>query len=500
MSRRATSETAFAGERRGLLRCLVAAQLAAALAAPAGAETLKQALARAYVSNPVLASARANQRATDENVTIQRAAGLPTANLNSTFSENVLVPAGQFVVIPRSLSTQAQMSVPIYQGGAVKNAIKAANSRVAAGAETLRATESSVFSQVVAAYIDVLRDTAIVEFNKANLNNLDVNLQATRDRFEVGDLTRTDVAQSEARLSQAQADLRNAEAILIGSKERYVQQVGAAPDALQLPPPLAGLPDDVDAALNVALEGNPDILAAKKVAEATGFDVKAARAGRLPTISGFGNFNRNDNFGGAVASVPVDIPSTQESASIGAQLTIPLFQGGRPAAQIRQAQARQQAALEDYIAAERSVVQQVRAAYAAWKASLDVILSAEAAIEANALSLEGVRVEASVGNRTVIEVLNAEQELINSRVQLVTAQRNAYVAAFTLLAAMGDAEARDLALEDVEYYDSSENFQRVRGDFFDWSGRSAPAVESTSTKGIPAQDAAVQGPALPANR
>lgn len=500
MSRRATSETAIAGERRGLLRCLVAAQLAAALAAPAGAETLKQALARAYVSNPVLASARANQRATDENVTIQRAAGLPTANLNSTFSENVLVPAGQFVVIPRSLSTQAQMSVPIYQGGAVKNAIKAANSRVAAGAETLRATESSVFSQVVAAYIDVLRDTAIVEFNKANLNNLEVNLQATRDRFEVGDLTRTDVAQSEARLSQAQADLRNAEAILIGSKERYVQQVGAAPDALQLPPPLAGLPDDVDAALNVALEGNPDILAAKKVAEATGFDVKAARAGRLPTISGFGNFNRNDNFGGAVASVPVDIPSTQESASIGAQLTIPLFQGGRPAAQIRQAQARQQAALEDYIAAERSVVQQVRAAYAAWKASLDVILSAEAAIEANALSLEGVRVEASVGNRTVIEVLNAEQELINSRVQLVTAQRNAYVAAFTLLAAMGDAEARDLALEDVEYYDSSENFQRVRGDFFDWSGRSAPAVESTSTKGIPAQDAAVQGPALPANR
>ncbi|WP_416908570.1 MAG: TolC family protein [Polymorphobacter sp.] len=193
-------------------------------------------------------------------------------------------------------------------------------------------------------------------------------------------------------------------------------------------------------------------------------------------------------------------PRRRKSASIGAQLTIPLFQGGRPAAQIRQAQARQQAALEDYIAAERSVVQQVRAAYAAWKASLDVILSAEAAIEANALSLEGVRVEASVGNRTVIEVLNAEQELINSRVQLVTAQRNAYVAAFTLLAAMGDAEARDLALEDVEYYDSSENFQRVRGDFFDWSGRSAPAVESTSTKGIPAQDAAVQGPALPANR
>jgi outer membrane protein len=254
------------------------------------------------------------------------------------------------------------------------------------------------------------------------------------------------------------------------------------------------MPEVVNDALEIALEENPDIQAAKKVAEAAGFDVKAARGSRLPTIAGFGNFNRNDNFGGAIASVPVDIPATQESASVGAQLTIPIFQGGRPAAQIRQAQAREQAAMEDYIAAERGVVQQVRAAYAAWRASLDVIVSAESAIAANALSLEGVRVESSVGNRTIIEVLNAEQELINSRVQLVTAQRNAYVAGFTLLAAMGDAEARDLGLEDVEYYDSGENFRRVRGDIFDWGGRPAPKVEATPTTGIPAQDASIIGP------
>ena len=205
---------------------------------PAAAETLQGALAKAYQTNPTLNAARANQMATDENVPIQRAAGLPAATVNSTFNENVLIPGGQFIIIPRSMQTQGQLTVPIYQGGLVKNGIKAADARVAAGEETLRATEASVFSQVVAAYNDVLRDTQIVELNRNNVKNLEVNLRATQDRFEVGDLTRTDVAQSEARLSQARADLRNAEANLIGSKERYIQQVGEVPADLSQPPPL----------------------------------------------------------------------------------------------------------------------------------------------------------------------------------------------------------------------------------------------------------------------
>jgi outer membrane protein len=477
---------------RGLSLVALAAGLAAGLAAPAAAETLLEALARAYVSNPTLTAARANQMATDEDVAIQRAAGRPTAQINSTYSENVLLPDGQFVVIPRTLNSQAQINVPIYQGGAIRNRIKSASARVAAAEENLRGTESSVFSQVVAAYNDVLRDSAIVEFNTANVKNLEVNLQSTRDRFEVGDLTRTDVAQSEARLSQARADLRNAEANLIAARERFLQQVGAAPDGLQPPPPLPGLPGTVDEALDVALKENPDIAAARKVAEAAGLDVKVARAGRLPTINGFGTFSRNDNFGGAIASVPINIPSTQESASVGAQLTIPIYQGGLPSAQIRQARARQLAAMEDYVAAERNVVQQVRSAYASWKASLDVIRSAEAAIAANRLSLEGVQVESSVGNRTIIEVLNAEQELINSRVQLATAQRNAYVAAFTLLAAMGSAEARDLGLEGIDYFDNAAYTRRLKGELFDWTGTPKPMVRSTRTVDVPAQDAVIR--------
>jgi outer membrane protein len=459
------------------------------LPVPVMAETLQAALAKAYATNPTLNAARANQQATDENVPLQRAAGLPSIDLNGTFNENVLIPEGQFVVIPRNLVLQAQIQVPIYQGGLVRNNVKAAEARVAAGEETLRATEASVFSQVVGVYNDVLRDEAIVAFNRANVRTLETNLQATRDRFEVGDLTRTDVAQSEARLAQARADLRNAEANLIASKERYIQQVGEPPVDLAPPPPLPGLPASVEEAVDIALRDNPDIAAATRNSEAAGFDVKSARAARLPTISGFGTFNRNDNFGNVVTPIPINIPAVQESAVIGAQLRLPLYQGGRPSAQIRQAQARRTAAMENQIATERQVIQQVRAAYTAWKASLDVIASAEAAIAANSLSLEGVQLESRVGNRTIIEVLNAEQELINTRVLLATARRNAYVAGFTLLAAMGNAEARDLDLDSLSLYDPRLNYRRARGEYLDWNDHKSPMIRSTRTTATPAQDA-----------
>ncbi len=478
---------------------LAANALVIALAAtPVAAETLQGALAKAYESNPTLNTARANQMATDETVPIQRSQGLPNLSIGTTYNENVLIPGGQFIVTPRTLQTQGQLTVPIYNGGTIKNAIRAANGRIAAGQEQLRGTEASVFSQVVAAYNDVLRDMAIVEFNRANLNSLDVTLRSSRDRFEVGDITRTDVAQSEARLSQAQGDLTTAESNLIASKERYIQLVGAAPDNLAVPPPLPGLPASVDEAVEIAIRENPDIAAATKNLEASGYDVKSIRGSRLPTLAGFGRLNRSDNFGGVV--VPPGFPKQpvqQTSGVVGFQASLPLYQGGRPAAQIRQAQARELAALETQIGTERQVVQLVRAAFVAWQASLSVIRSAESAIAANSLSLDGVRAENGVGTRTIIEVLNAEQELINSRVQLATSRRNAYVAAFTLIAAMGNAEARDLSLDGVTLYDPKVNARAASGSFFDWSGRELPPARSTRTINTPIQNANVQGPPRP---
>jgi outer membrane protein len=456
-----------------------------AIATPAAAETLQGALAKAYEANPTLTGARAQQRATDENTVIQRAQGLPSVQANSTFAENVLIPPGQFITVGRTLNNSLELSVPIYQGGLVKNNVRAADQRVLAGQETLRATESSVFSQVVAAYNDVIRDQAIVELNRANVRQLDVNLQATRDRFEVGDLTRTDVAQSEARLSLARGDLRTAESNLISSRERYIALVGDVPTDLAPPPPLPNLPSTPEQAISVAIKENPDLLAAARNRQAARYDVFAADASRLPRLSGYAR-GQSQNFLNSIQGAIVQLPNQQTDAAVGLRASFPLYQGGGPSAQVRQAQARQSQAFEREIEIERNVIQQVRAAFASWRASQDVIRSAEAAVQANTLSLEGVRAENSVGNRTIIEILNAEQELLNAQVQLVTARRNAYVAAFTLLAAMGQAEARDLNLDGVTLYDPTANYRRVRGIFVDWDSDPKPRPIATRTVDTPA--------------
>ncbi len=467
------------------MRACLSLLIASTLAAPAAAETLQGALAKAYNANPTLSGARAQQRATDENVVIQRAAGLPSVTANATFAENVLIPPGQFVTVGRNVNSTLQLNVPIYQGGLVKNNVRAANQRVLAGQETLRATEASIFSQVVAAYNDVIRDQSIVELNRANVRQLDVNLTGTRDRFEVGDLTRTDVAQSEARLQLARGDLRTAESNLISSRERYIALVGDVPTDLAPPPPLPNLPATPDAAVEVAIKDNPDLLAAARGRDAAKFDTRAADASRLPRLSAYAQ-GQSTNFLNSIQGAVVNTPNQQTSGAVGFQASFPLYQGGGPSAQVRQAQARHSQAFEREIEVERSVIQQTRAAFASWRASQDVIRSAEAAVQANTLSLEGVRAEEGVGNRTIIEALNAEQELLNAQVQLVGARRNAYVAAFTLLAAMGQAEARDLNLEGVTLYDPAVNYKRVKGIFVDWDSDPRPRPVATRTVDTPA--------------
>lgn len=474
---------------RSLISILIATTAAAALAAPAAAETLQGALAKAYANNPTLTGARAQQRANDENVPIQRASGLPNADVQGSYGENFLAPPNAFTFPARSVGGTITLNVPIYQGGAVKNSVRAADQRLQAGQENLRGTESSIFSQVVAAYNDVISNAAIVELNRNNVKNLEVNLRATSDRFEVGDLTRTDVAQSEARLSLARGDLQTAESNYINARERYIALVGDVPADLQPPPPLPNLPATPEDAIQIAIKDNPDLLAAERNREAAKYDVRVAEAGVAPKLSAYvqGQYqNYLGTLGSGVIGAGVAQQSSQATAGLSAQ--IPLFQGGRPGAQVRQAQARQAQSLEQVIAAERGVVQQVRAAYAAWKSSEQVVKSAGTAVSANSLSLEGVQAENSVGNRTIIEVLNAEQELLNARVQLVTARRNAYVAAFTLLAAMGQAEARDLNLEGVTLYDPTKNYARVRHKIWDYDRDPTPVTLTTRTVDTPSQN------------
>lgn len=460
---------------------LAGSAMALMAAVPAGAETLQGALAKAYENNPTLTAARAGQRANDENVPIQKAAGLPSASAQMGYEERILRRGTAAFLPDQSGFIAGRLAVPIYQGGGVRNAVNAAKARVEAGQADLRGTEASVFSQVVSAYMDVLRDQAIVALNRNQVDVLETNLRATRDRFEIGDLTRTDVAQSEARLAQAQGQLRGVEARLIASRESYIRLVGASPTDLEQPPALPGLPGTGEEAVAIALNANPDLEAAKHDIDAARYSVRAAQASRLPQLSATVDSNYSPGFDAARFST---------SASAGVALTVPLFQGGRPAAQVRQAQARNSQAIETYVAVERGVIAQTRAAYASWQASQQVIAATRQAVSASALSLEGVRAENSVGTRSILDILNAEQELLSTQVQLVTAERDAYVAAFSLLAAMGKAEARDLGLDGGALYDPDSNYQRVKGEIWDWADDPTPAQVATDTRNIAPADAA----------
>ncbi len=447
------------------------------------ADDLRSALVQTYLTNPNLQSARAGQRATDEGVPIARSQGRPSISGTASYTEFVKRSANNFTSPSRSFDLQGNLGVPLYSGGAVKNQVRAAETRVEAGQADLRGTESAIFSQAVAAYMDVILGEAIVGLNRKNVEVLRVNLQATSDRFQIGELTRTDVAQSEARHALARSDLQSAESNLSAARERYIQVIGVAPGLLQAPPPLPGLPNSSEEATSIALEHNPDLIAAKERSKASGLDVKVAAAGRLPKLSAVSGLGYSDYLGtlGGSAVPAGTFSQNQTTAQVGVRATIPLFQGGLPAAQKRQAEARESAALEQEIATERDIVAQTRASYSSWQAATAIIASSQTAVDAAALSLEGVRAENSVGNRTVLDILDAEQELLQARVRLATARRNAYVGGFSLLAAMGKAEARDLGLEGGVLYDPDLNYQRVRFKWSDWSNDPDPVARSTRT-------------------
>jgi outer membrane protein len=462
------------------------------LAGTASADTLRAALVSTYQTNPTINAQRENLRATDTTVAIARAGGRP--QVSASVGVNRTLTRSGILVNQQSkgpiLSGGVDLALPLFQGGRVKNSIQAARTRVEAGRATLRAVEGDVFTEAVAAYMDVIRDRSIVELNENQIRVLTTNLEATRDRFEIGDVTRTDVAQSEARLSLARANLATAQAQLAGSEENYRRVVGRRPDALAPPPPLPPLPASGEEAVRIALVNNPDVIASVRQAQAAGIDVRTTRADRLPTVSGVLSGDYANSIGGR-SSIG---PNSGTATSIGISTNIPLYQGGLPAARIRQAQAFEGQALEQVIGTERAVVANTRSAYASYDATQRAIQSNQVAVQANELALEGARAERTVGTRTVLEVLNAEQELLQSQVALVTARRDAYVAGFQLLNAMGQAEADDLGLEGGPLYDPIGNYRRVSGEWNDWAGEGRYTPRGTRTV-TPAEEPATQAPA-----
>ena len=452
--------------------------LAALLAVPAHADTLREALVATYQANPTITAQRQSLRVNDSSVAIARAQARPQVSGTVGANQDLTRTGGGN---GRNLSAGIDVSYPLFNGGSVRNGVRAAETRVEAARYTLRAVEGDTFVDAVTSYMDVIRDRAIVELNRNNVDVLSTNLRATSDRFKIGDLTRTDVAQSDARLALGRSQLVTAQGRQIASEESYRRVIGHGPGTLASPPPLPPLPRDPDEAVRIALVYNPDILALVRQGRAAGYDIRVARAGRLPTVSAIGSGRYTNYLGSAVDQFGPFAPNTSTSTGIGVQARIPIYQGGLPAAQIRQAQALQGQVLEQAIGTERAVIATARSAYATYQSAQSAITSNLVAVNANQIALQGARAERTVGTRTVLDVLNAEQELLNAQVQLVTARHDAYVAGFQLLNAMGQAQADTLGLDGGPLYDPLGNYRHVAGSANDWANDPDPRPVATRT-------------------
>lgn len=477
---------------RGRPVCAAVALCLLGMPQAAFSETLRDALLKAYRSNPDITSTRARLRATDENIAIAAADGRPQAGGSAAVSQN-FDRLGHFRDRGRTLEASAGASYLVYSGGRVTNAIHAADARVAATRANLREIESAVFASVVGVYMDVIRDAYVLTLNESQVALLETEFVSSKARFQAGDLTRTDVAQSEARLANARSQLVAARGSLVRSRENYRRLVGNWPVDLELPPDLPALPAIADEAAEIGLREAPSLEASNAEHSAAELDVRVARALRSPELSVSTNVSYTSYLGSSQrvfgASSSSGLPNDQSGLNLGLNLSIPLYQGGRPAAQVRQARAFEDEASEQIVSAERDVVANVRTAFSDQQVALAAIRANEAAVAANELALRGTRAENDAGTRLLIDVLNAQQELLVSRVSLVASRRDAYVAGFNLLSAMGRADSRVLNLEDGTLYDPVPNYDRARRSISDREDGANADVVATRTTGPTLVDA-----------
>jgi len=452
----------MASRRNGLAAgglCATALALALALGPveAAAADTLRDALVQAYSGNPTLLSARAQLRATDENVPQALSGWRPTVTVTGTggASESRVSTAPEQSLLPWFV--QAELNQPLYRGGRTQAQTRAAEAQVMAAREQVRGQERDVLLAAVTAYLDVLRDTARVDLTRNNEIVLRRQLEATQDRFEVGEVTRTDVAQAEARLSGAVSARAAAEGDLQVSRATYQRVVGVAPGTLEAAPPLPPLPATLPEAVAAATGENPDVLAAQFVEEQTKHNVRVAEGALYPTVSLIARSVRSDE------QTLEDVRNRADSLL--AQVVVPLYQGGTVYSQVRQAKEVNNQRRIDIETARRRVVELVTQAWERLMATRATIVSRTEQVRASAIALDGVQQEAAVGARTTLDVLDAEQELLDARVALVVADRDEYVAGFNLLAAIGRLSAQQLALP-VAYYDPEAHYRNVRDQWY----------------------------------
>ena len=433
-----------------------AAIIVALSAVPAGAETLNEVLALTYAANPTLEAQRASLRAQDETVAQALGGRRPSVTLSTSIGRSNSTANTTVNSTPASLSLTINQT--LYRGGRIVAGIDQAELNILGARAGLLSTEQQVLSSAVSAYINVLRDQAVLQLNRSSEQVMATELQATRNRFQLGDATITDIAQSEAAVSASAALRIQSEGSLLNNLATFERIVGATPGNLKTPQALTEMiPESLERAIAIGLAENPSILSALYAEAAARISVDTAQAARLPTVKLSARTTRSENR--AVNLTP------SLSSSITLSLTMPLYQSGAEFASIRSAietNARSLIQLED---ARRSVQASVTQSWQQLAVARAGIVSRSDQVRASLVAVKGVRQEEEVGARTRLNVLNAEQQLLNARVSLVTARRDELVASYGLLASMGRLTATQLGL-DVTLYNPEENYLAIRGSMF----------------------------------
>jgi outer membrane protein len=438
--------------------------------APALAETIEAALVRAYQNNPQLNAQRALVRSTDENVPQALSGYRPkvsvTASAGYQYTDTLTTSGGTANTLVRTethgadppRSVGLNITQTLFNGHQTANKTRAAESQVSGAREALRVLEQTVLFSAASIYMDYLRDSAIVEVQKSNVRVLEQTLKQTRDRFNVGEVTRTDVAQSEAQLAAGKTQELTAESNLVTTRSNYRRIVGNEPENLAPGSPVDRyLPGTLPKAVELSLIENPNVTAAMFGVDVNFLQVKVNEGALLPTVT----------LQGSVQQAYEQTMITQRSfgASAVAQLSVPIYQGGAEYSLIRQSKetlAQQRLNLE-------TTRDQTRAnTVTAWgqlEAGKAQVSSAQSQVQASEIALNGVREEAKAGQRTTLDVLNAQQALVNARVALVTAQHDRVVASYSVLNSVGRLSPQILNLPTISY-DPSVHYQQVRDSWF----------------------------------
>lgn len=449
------------GSAKVAVVAIAAAGIALALAPVAArAESLDQTLAAAYRYNPEIDAERARLRATDENVARAMSGYRPTINSDMTVGvrgQNTDPPSGaDGTSNPRTFSLT--LSQPLFSGFRTVNAVSEAEANVRSGQQALRIVEQNILQSAATAYVDVVRDIAVLRLRQSNLEFLTRELRATQDRFQVGEVTRTDVAQARARRSAAVSAISTAEADLKSSRATYRRIVGREPGRLFEPPvPNRKLPKSLKAALRIGAQEAPLIVQALYNEQAARFAVDTIIGELLPSAQLEAQYSLSKD--------PNPVTQRSESGSLIGRLTIPLYQGGETRARVRQAKHTHVSTIQ-VIEQQRTVVrEQVITAWTAFEAAKNQLVSDQAQVDANQIALQGVQEEERVGQRTLLDVLDAQQELLDSRVNLTLTRRNIIVNAYSLLSAIGRLDGTSYGVSEI-VYDPDQHYHDIRAEWF----------------------------------